>query len=64
MVPPVTEFCVSLVAETCSKRNDIVFVVDQSNNVQTNNLQSKSTDNWTLVKNFITTIIQNSAVSA
>lgn len=56
-------FLVCFAGPTCSKKSDIVFVVDQSGSIVDNNPRNGSWDNWALIKQFIIAIVRNSNVS-
>lgn len=47
----------------CSKKSDIVFIVDQSGSIVDRNPKNGSWDNWVLVKQFIVKLIQATNVS-
>jgi len=47
----------------CSKKSDIVFVVDNSGSIRDNNPKNRSWDNWQLIREFIVTAVRGFNIS-
>ena len=47
----------------CSRRSDVVFVVDNSGSIRDNNPRNGSWDNWQLIREFVVTVVRSFNVS-